>query len=42
MKKKFPFKRNVNPDNEPKDPSDFCKKYSLNSFKNLIKDLLIL
>lgn len=29
-----------NPDNEPKDPSDFAKKYSLVEFRNLIQDKL--
>jgi hypothetical protein len=30
----------VNPDNEPKDPSDFCKKYDLKEFKQLIMNKL--
>jgi len=28
-----------NPDNEPKDPSDFVKKYDLLTFKNLVNEL---
>lgn len=30
----------VNPDNEPKDPSDYAKKYSLDKFVKLIKEKL--
>ena len=35
--KKYNIEYYFNPDNEPKDPSDFAKKYDLNAFKELLE-----